>query len=67
MDGLWASKSEGVWLIVRAISFQDKDLDFQLGGSIADIVRFTNLLTEHTECDAVITATRTAMTWAVYE
>jgi len=23
VDGLWATKSEGVWLIVRAISFQD--------------------------------------------
>jgi len=28
MDGLWATKSEGVGLIVREISFQD----FQLGG-----------------------------------
>ena len=28
MDGLWATKSEGVGLIVRAISFQD----FQPGG-----------------------------------
>jgi len=23
VDGLWATKSEGVWLIVRAISVQD--------------------------------------------
>jgi len=23
VDGLWATKSEDVWLIVRAISFQD--------------------------------------------
>ena len=23
MDGLWATESEGIWLIVRAISFQD--------------------------------------------
>jgi len=23
VDGLWAAKSDGVWLIVRAVSFQD--------------------------------------------
>ena len=28
MDGLWLTKSEGVWLIERAISFQD----FRPGG-----------------------------------
>jgi len=26
VDGIWATKSEGIWLIVRAISFQDFQL-----------------------------------------
>jgi len=39
MDGLWATKSEGVGLIVRAISFQDFQLTCMWSWSTNDTDR----------------------------